>query len=274
VEPAGLWHAEVVTEYGSLIEYSGRPRRELVLDAEILGTRVVLLRALGESSFVFGEGSWNVIGDGYLDGFLDAYHDFIDVSVAGRDRRPTNVYGYSFRVDDRTFEYAKAGAFFGDVRLGVGLRHHGTWQSVATVTIPTGSEPEGFRKGVVSLGLTTTTHREFGREGRFAYEGTLGFGYTPRHGELAEWQRTTFFLTTQGGRARVAGPWHVYANLIVASPYYHDSGIQELDLMELTMDFGALFDFARGPTWFLGMTQDLLPNGPAVDVVFRLGAGW
>jgi hypothetical protein len=35
-----------------------------------------------------------------------------------------------------------------------------------------------------------------------------------------------------------------------------------------------LVRFPKGPTWFVGMTQDLMPNGPAVDVVFRLGAYW
>jgi hypothetical protein len=41
------------------------------------------------------------------------------------------------------------------------------------------------------------------------------------------------------------------------------------------MDFGALFHLGRGlPQLHVGMTEDLLPNGPGIDAGFKLGVSW
>ncbi|MEX1257262.1 MAG: DUF3187 family protein [Gemmatimonadota bacterium] len=274
LEPGALWHAQVTTDYGSLIEYTAVTQEKFVLDAEIFSTRVSVARAVGGHGFVLAGITWSQAGDGQLDGLFDAYHDLIGVTVTGRDLRPENDFAYRFAVGQHEFEYEKASGFLGDLRVGAGLRHHDDWQSVFSVTLPTGTAPDGYRKGVASANLTTLVHRDFGREARYGYEGTFGVGVTPRRGELQDWQRTTFFLVAQGMRARLLGPLQAYANVVFVTPYYRDTGIPELNLHELTLDLGALVRFAAGPTWLAGMTQDLAPHGPAVDVVFRLGAYW
>jgi hypothetical protein len=43
-------------------------------------------------------------------------------------------------------------------------------------------------------------------------------------------------------------------------------------MRELSLDFGWLLATAGGAEWRLGMTEDLDPSGPAIDLVFRLGA--
>ena len=70
------------------------------------------------------------------------------------------------------------------------------------------------------------------------------------------------------------GPLQAYANLFYDTPYYRNTGTPELDKKELTLDAGLLFRFGPGPAWLLGMTQDLSPSGPAIDVAFRLGVYW
>jgi len=269
-----FWSVHLTTEYGSLIEYAGGRPERLVLDSEISVTRLWVARSIGERAHVSAGISWNHATSGYMDGFFDAVHDVIGVTVAGRDRRPENSFAYRISLGDRAFEYTKGSGFLGDLRLGVGLRHRDAWQTAFSLTLPTGIAPRGFRKGVTSANLTTMVSRDFGRGARYGYEGTIGVGFTPRWGELREWQNTTFLLFAQGVRARVMGPVHGYLNVVVVSPYYHDTGIQELNLHEFSIDLGALVPVADGPTWFFGMTQDLLPNGPAVDVVFRAGAYW
>ena len=49
---------------------------------------------------------------------------------------------------------------------------------------------------------------------------------------------------------------------------------QSLDGRELTIDTGGFFKFRKGPEWMVGMTEDLEPSGPAIDVAFRLGVRW
>src|ERR1041385_7888583 len=96
----------------------------------------------------------------------------------------------------------------------------------------------------------------------------------PARGALSDLQHTTFLMISQGVRARVAGPFHLYTNLIYHSALYHDTGTSELDARELTLDSGLFLKFKRGPEWLAGLTEDLEPSGPAIDVAFRFGARW
>ena len=50
--------------------------------------------------------------------------------------------------------------------------------------------------------------------------------------------------------------------------------MRPLDQRELTLDYGFLLRAKKGPEWFLGMTEDLEPKGPAIDLSFRIGARW
>jgi len=268
------WQVSFSSDYGNLIEYGAGQDVGYLLDAEVLAARIMVSRSLGPAAFLLAETSLNGSYDGFLDGFLEWYHKITGLNVAARDLRPRDEFGYEIRIGERQFAYQKSSGFIGDVRLGGGVRYGPGLQSAAWLTLPTGSTPAGYRKGVVSANVTTMLHRDFGPERRFTYEGTVGLGFTPRHGELREWQRNTFFLVAQGVRARFGGPFHGYANLIYGSPSYRNTGIPELDRAEITGDFGALFRFGRGPSWVIGMTQDLAPKGPAIDVAFRLGVYW
>ncbi|MGQ0702849.1 MAG: DUF3187 family protein [Gemmatimonadales bacterium] len=271
--PRRRWHVSVTADYGSLIEYH---QDRYVLDAEILATRVQVARQVGRRGFLLAGTSFGGSYHGFLDGFLDWYHDFTGFEVAPRKLRPTNEFAYEIQVeDDSVVAYRREGAYLGDVLVGGGLRNEGS-QTAFWLTIPTSKTPRGYRKGVISANAVTMYHHDFGggKRDRFTYEGTFGIGYTKRNAELESWQRTTFFLIAQGLRARIVGPWHGYANLVYTSPYYRDTGIPELDRKDLTIDFGALFRFKRGPTWLLGLTEDLSPSGPAIDIAFRLGAYW
>ena len=273
LDPGRRWHVTFQLDYGSLIEYATGGNISYVLDAEVLRTQVSVARNLGKEGFVLAEGSFNGAYAGFLDGFLDWYHNFFGFHVKARELRPKNAFAYDIEfASGRNYHYRPSSGFLGDLRVGAGLRHSGRWQSTVSLTLPTSSSPAGYRRGKISVNAVTTLRSEPTK--RFIYEGTLGVGYTPTHGDLADLEHTTFLMVTQGGRVRVSGPLHAYANLIYHSAYYHDTGTFQLDNRELTIDLGGMLRFKRGPEWIFGLTEDLEPSGPAVDVVFRLGARW
>ncbi len=271
---AGRWHIGVMTDYASAIEYDASLANAFyLLDAELLRFEVTATRNVKKNGFVLLQGSVNGAYAGFLDGFLEWYHNLVGLRVAARDLRPRNSFGYRLDLQDgRRFTYAPSDAYLGDVRLGAGVRRSPHWQTMVSVTLPTNTGPEGYKKGVPSINATTTLTSAFAK--RFTYEGTFGAGFTPAHGALSNLEHTTFLMVTQGVRARVTGPFHLYANLIYHSALYHDTGIRGLDGRELTIDTGGFFKFKRGPEWILGVTEDLEPSGPAIDVGFRLGARW
>ena len=109
---------------------------------------------------------------------------------------------------------------------------------------------------------------------RLVYEGSLSGGYTPSHGSLAAWQRELFLAGSSGLRWRVWGRQSLYGNLLVHSPYYRHTAIPALDRRDFSLDFGWILESTGGGELRVGMTEDLEPGGPAIDLVFRVGASF
>ena len=272
--PRKGWHFTLLTDYASSIEYDKHQQVVYLMDAELLRTEMTITRDVRDNAFVLLQGSFNGAYDGVFDGFLDWYHNFTGLHVTARELRPKNEFGYQVALPGgRSYHFTRSGAFLGDVRVGAGLRHSSHWQTVLSATLPTGTGPAGFARGVVTLNVSTLLRSDFGK-GRFTYEGSIGAGYAKTHGDLADLQHSTFLMIAQGLRGRVTGPFHLYANLVYHSALYHDTGTPSLDAREVTIDTGGFLKFRKGPEWILGMTEDLEPSGPAIDVGVRLGVRW
>jgi hypothetical protein len=63
----------------------------------------------------------------------------------------------------------------------------------------------------------------------------------------------------------------LYANLFYHSPYYQNTTLPALDGRDLSLDFGWILAERGGSEWRVGLTEDLEPGGPGVDLVLRLG---
>jgi hypothetical protein len=103
------------------------------------------------------------------------------------------------------------------------------------------------------------------------YEGGFGAGFTPAHGALADRQHTGFIGVSSGVRHRLWSSQSLFANLFYHSPYYHGTGLPALDRRELSLDFGWMLTAGDGGEWRVGLTEDMEPGGPGVDLVLRVG---
>lgn len=276
LEPQSRWRVALLFDYANSAELNDPPGPGyFVLDGEFLRLDLHASRDLGDRTFILGTIGFHGAYHGFMDGFLNWYHDVIGIDVPARsERRPENRYSYQIRLADGTaIDYESHGAALGDMRVGLGHRHTRHWQTVVAVTLPTATAPDGFGRGTVSGNIVTTVHVPL-VEGVWTYEGTLGLGYTPAHGALADVQRTTFMSVSSGLRVRAIGRQVLFANVFFQSPQNRGTGLPSLDGRELTIDFGALIRVGKGPEFQVGMTQDLSPAGPALDLSFRLGVRW
>jgi hypothetical protein len=266
----GRWLADVGIEYASTIEYNVLRQAAFFLDSELLRLRTTVSRDLGPRTFVLAEAELLGAYSGILDGFLEWYHGLLGIDVPERERRPRNDFLYAADLVGRgPLIRDPEDIFLGDLRLGAGIRLHPVVQTVAVLTLPTNTGPAGYGRGVVSASLLNTVRLT--PSPRLIFEGSLSAGYTPSHGALAEWQRELFLAGSSGLRWRFWGRQSLYGNLFLHSPYYRDTEIPALDHRELSFDFGWILATAGGREFRLGMTEDLEPGGPAVDLVFRLG---
>lgn len=266
----GRWVGSVALDYASTVEHVLLPEARYDLDSEILRLHLRAARDLGASAFLELDASVGGAYDGFLDGFLNWYHRALGITLEERERRPNDAFLYRIELPGGVGLRGRPSALYvGDVRAAVGLRLTRHLQTVASLTLPTSTAPAGYRRGVPAAGLVTTVRLPIARP--LVYEGSLGLGYTPTHGDLAAFQRSAFVSASTGARWRFWGRQSLYANLFYHSPYYHDTTIPALDRRELSLDFGWILATRAGREWWIGLTEDLEPSGPGVDLVFRLG---
>lgn len=268
------WRASVIVDYSNAIETGiTSNRREYLFDAELLQADLWVIRALGEDWFVAGNLALRSAHDGMLDAFLNWYHDVIGLPVPARNRRPIDTYGWRFTLPSGTIDVPRQGAFLGDLRLAAGHRI-GAAQLVASVTLPTATgRVDAWSRGTVGTALAAS-YRVVGDD-RVTLDVGAQVGWTPSHGPLAEQQRSVFVGGNAAFRWRVIGQQAVFATLFTQSSNWQHTGFAAMDDPDVTLDFGGLLRLGRGwPTLQLGMTEDLLPRGPAVDAGFRLGVHW
>jgi len=60
-----------------------------------------------------------VFSEGFLDGFLEDYHDAFGFPDYGRKNRPNNDFLYEVRRDGNLIIRGKSGTRFGDIRLAL-----------------------------------------------------------------------------------------------------------------------------------------------------------
>jgi hypothetical protein len=109
---------------------------------------------------------------------------------------------------------------------------------------------------------------------RLVVEGSVSGGYTPSHGSLADSQRELFLAVSSGLRWRFWGRQSLYGNLFLHSPYYRDTRLPSLDRRDVALDFGWILAGTGGKELRVGMTEDLEPSGPAIDLVVRIGGNF
>ena len=275
VLPRDGWQPRLVIDYSNAVEaVAARDGRTYAFDAETMQVDLWLGRDMSRSVFAFGNVALRGGYDGFLDGFLNWYHDVIGLRVPARNRRTRNQFGWEFPLGGDSIVRERPGTFLGDLRLGGGARLSSRVQITATMTLPTATtRADGWARGTVGTALAVTARAA--QTSRVSVDVGVSSGWTPTHGDLREFQRTVFVGALVAGRWRFAGRQAVFSTLWVQSPNWKDTGFRALDRAEVTLDLGGLFSVRQGwPEIQVGLTEDLLPSGPSVDAGFKLGIRW
>jgi Protein of unknown function (DUF3187) len=266
----GRWSTALSLDYGSLIEYNRLDHSDYVLDSEVMRLGLAARRDIGRDAFVQLSASLGGSYSGFMDGFLDWYHGALGIRMSEREKRPQDRFLYTITLPDgQNIRRSQNSLFLGDLGVAFGLRFGKQLQSVLSLTLPTATGPAGYGKSVASFALLNTVRAPISP--RLTYEGSLGVGVTPASGALAALQHTTFLGLSSGFRHRVWGAHSVFVNLFYHSPYYRETTLPALDRRDLSFDFGWILATRRGAEWRVGLTEDLEPGGPGVDLVLRVG---
>jgi hypothetical protein len=267
--PRGNWGLTLNLDYSSAIELYGEGQRSVTLDAELGRFQVWLTRRLDDHWFVFGQVQIQGAYDGYMDRFIDWYHSILGVKYAARELRPINKYKYEIVYGkDQSIRYGPVDLGIGDSRVGVGFTLGAHAQVLLVLGLPTSTAP-GYRAGMLQTGLILTGEAPL--ISWLTMSGSVGIGFTPRTGTLAGFENVFFASFSGGPRVRLSWRNFLYANLFVQTPPFHDTGLRPMDLSDFSIDFGWMFRIDPRTELWLGIVEDPFPDGPALDVAFRLG---
>ena len=269
------WQVRFVSDYYNAVEVaqSPPPIRQTIFDAEVWQADIWATRDLSPRLFVIGNVPIRGAYDGFLDGALNWYHRLFGLSVPARNELPIDRFDWNFALPDTTIVRPKPGTFIGDARIAVGTRR-GHVELIAGMTLPTGTiHDDGWTRHTVGSSLTVTA--DLLRNSRLVLNASGTAGFTPTDGALAKYQRSTFAAGMVAGRWRFLGQQAVFGTVWLQSPNWSGTGFSAFDDPEFTTDFGFLLrPGRRWPELQLGMTQDLEPHGPAMDVGFTIGVRW
>lgn len=274
--PRSGWDVRLVSDYYNAVETSltPPPARQYIFDAEVLQFDTWVTHDIGSHAFVIGDLPIRGAYDGFLDSFLNWYHGVIGLAVPARNELPIDHFEWKAVLADTTLNRQRPGTFLGDARIGAGWRM-GNLEAIATATLPTATiTADGWSRKTV--GTSVALSGEIVRTARLALDAEATGGYTPgTHDLLGKYQRSWFGGGLAAMRWRFAGRQAVFATAWYQTGNWKNTGFAAMDNPEFSLDFGFLLRPARrGPELQLGMTQDLDPRGPAMDVGFTIGLRW
>jgi hypothetical protein len=275
LSPHPGWGVRLLTDYYNAVEVAqSADARQTVFDAEVLQTDLWITRDVSRRVFVIANLALRGGYDGFLDGFLIWYHHATGLEVPARDELPHNQFRWTFALPGAPVVRPRPGTFLGDFRTGAGWRLSGRVQLIGSITLPTATLGiDGWTRHQVGSSLAATA--QLLRSSRLTIDASGSAGYTPTSGPLAAFQRSTFGSGLLSARWRFAGRQAVFATYWDQSSNWKDTGFHTFDYPERTLDFGFLLQPSHhGPELQLGMTQDIVPKGPSLDVGFTVGIRW
>jgi len=267
--PSGDWAFNFSFDYASAIEFYSTVTRSVLLDAELGRFQVWATRRIAPGWFVLGQMQIQGAYGGFLDGFIDGYHSLLGVKYIARDLRPHDTFAHDIRyAKGETLRYGPVDLGLGDTRLGIGRMLGEHAQVLLVVGVPT-STNLGYGAGTLQTGLLLSGEAPL--LPWLTFSGSLGLGFTPRTGTLAPFENQFFASFSFGPRIRLSWRNFLYFDIFVHTPPFHGTGLNPLDTADFSIDFGWMFRLDRGTELWLSIVEDPYPDGPALDVVFRIG---
>lgn len=255
--------------YSSVFVVRSSAHWSVELDAELAEFSLRLREAVGpvevgvELPVVFFSG-------GFMDGFLNSYHEAFGFEDYGRSNRPDNQFLYEVRRNGSLIIQGSDGSpAIGDLRLSAKyalLRVDPVVSARVDVELPTGDAKKGFGSGGLDAGVALLADKKISETFR-AY---LNVGAV-FPGDLKGHQTVELDNFFYGGAAVEALLWKKFSLLgqvMAQGSPFPDTGIGSVDRTSVLLTFGGRYVSGRDSIEF-SITED--PNtAGAPDVAFGL----
>ncbi|NOZ24803.1 MAG: DUF3187 family protein [Nitrospirae bacterium] len=208
---------------------------------------------------------------GFLDGFLETYHDAFGFPDYGRSRRPPNDFLFEVtRGSDTVVTGESGGIALGDIRIGLKKTVYGGDPLVSVygyVELPTGDPGDGYGNGALDASVALLVNKAVG--GSVMTYFNAGAVFT---GGLRAEENVDLEDYLYGGAAlewRCSGRVSLNAQFFIQGSPFGSTGIRAIDEVSTILSFGGRYRTGSGALE-LSFSEDTNTAG-APDFMIGLG---
>ena len=231
----------------------------IVLDGETARLRFSHRRGVGDGWDVSFEASALDRGGGFLDGWIEDWHDTFGLPSGGRDMAVDDQYRFHYeRQNTVLLDQARGGTGIGDATFTLGRRLGGATTLRAMVKLPTGDEDAlegGTRGGALWLERALALPR--GWSGYLA----AGTSYSDRGAALPDLQNRAVLFGGFGLAIPLTPAIRLAAQLQGHSRLFDDSALTPLARAGAPLTLGLQFRTGARGGFELGFQEDPSVNG-------------
>jgi hypothetical protein len=211
-----------------------------------------------------------VIGGGFMDGFLEEYHDTFGFSDYGRSERPHNELLYEVRENGDLIVEGKSGVRLGDIRISVKKplmssdKYHLSIKG--DLEIPISNAEEGFSNGSLDAGIALLFDAAItDRIMTYWNIGAVFPGDVKGHKDL---DLENFIYGGVVLEAKISGSFSLLAQLMGQSDIYPQTDISAVDDDAYMLAAGGRFS-SKNRSFDLSLTEDINTAG-APDFIINV----
>jgi hypothetical protein len=275
----GTLETTFALEYSNTYFDYRNSRWELLIDMEVLVADLSIVYGVCETFAIRLDLPMISMQDGFLDGFLENYHDFLGVSNYNRENRPKNDFAYRVAKDGELWIQGEAAAWqLGEARFSTqfslpAVKIAGqplNSSFLATVKIPTGDAGKGLGSERFDVGFFLPIHWKRSRWSVHLMPGALWIDDPKTLGAQVSARNSVSLLA--GTAFEYNDKWRWLAQLNYYTSPFEKTGLDELDDGALELSFGFQRTLSQSLYWEFAFGEDLTLAVP--DFNIRLGMTW
>jgi hypothetical protein len=275
----GNWEITLAAEYSSTYLNLRNPSWDLIIDMEMLLADLSLVYGVTENFALRLDLPLISMQDGFLDGFLQNYHDFLGVSNYDREYRPKDDFEYLVTKDGKLWFRGETGGLqVGEAKISTQF----SLPSMAlagrdlagalllTLKVPTGDTDKGVGSGRFDGGVFLPIHLKGTRWSTYVMPGSIWVGEPETLGAHVSARNSVSLLA--GAAFEYNDKWRWLAQLNYYCSPFEKTGLDELDNGTVELILGVQRKVSRKLYWEFAFGEDLSRSVP--DFNLRLGGTW
>jgi len=281
--PHGTLETRIDSAYSNMYEYGQDANSMMDLDMEFWRLALHVDYGLTQDLEIGVEIPFVHFNGGFLDSFIQDFHNAFGLPNGGRDQVANNQFSYRFDAGGQTlFNFPAATFGLGDISIHVKNQLAGEdsdWPDLAwfaDIKFPTGRRSRGFGSGAPDFGFGAILDASWKR-----LHGHFNCGYFVLGGNnmIDGFMYNNMFAYTVAGEVTILDNWSGIIQLNGSTPLLTGASYDQWNGVPLDLIVGFRGEEKRiidnyDLIWQFGFSEDVTSRGPSVDFTIFLSIGF